>query len=189
MFLKKKIFIVFTSRYIRRVLTRELRGGCGAEGNPRWIRGEGEVRGGSVGRRKGNPREGGLRKWRHEGGEGDDVTGNDITGNGVTRNSVTRKWHHGKWHHGKCCHRKRCHGNHGECHEFAGMGPRSAGYDAGSAATTATAATATVLSRPTTFTYLSHACFLHCAFSASRYGTRGVIRWHAEIRGRREEII
>jgi len=27
------------------------------------------------------------------------------------------------------------------------------------------------------------------AFSASRYGTRGVIRWHAKIRGKQEEII
>jgi len=36
-------------------------------------------------------------------------------------------------------------------------------------------------------TFLMHAPFVE--FTASRYGTRNVIRWHAEIRCRREEII
>jgi len=130
-------------------------------GGPWWIRGEGE--GGSPGKEvAGNDVTGG--------GGGDDVIGNNITGNGVTRNSVTgndvtgndiiENDVRGNSVTGNDVIRKRRHRNHGECHEFARMGPRSAGYCAGSAAATAAATTAAgrSLSLTTFYFYLPFSC-------------------------------
>jgi len=56
------------------------RGGCRAEGNPRWIRGEEE---GGIRGEEGDPRGRRLREMTSREREGDDVSGNDITENGV----------------------------------------------------------------------------------------------------------